>query len=169
MKQLFQRLRHLASENRWIFHLFRCTGMLFLGVLILLKPAAALYLCAFLLAFQVFFLLLRLTLKYTSPCRHALWSFFLIVPALLALPRHYDMAAIFFGALTAFITGASALGKKNIFNLITAAAAFAAGAVLLVKSFFANWFDLYAAVGMLFFASAAWESSNIAFPFLKKK
>ena len=163
MKRLFKELFRLLNNDIWYLLLLRCFILLFMGGILLLRPAMSLHICAALSLFVWGDIMLFIRHKFPSPLCHCIW----VIPAAAALffllPRPEESAGVCFAAGVCLITALRAWNKNTFSSRAAAGAAGAAAMILLVKSFTAVWFDLYPAAALSFFASAAWESGNLTF------
>lgn len=163
MKRFLKELFRLLNNDIWYLHLPRCALLFFFGILTLLRSVLSLRISAWLLIFFAGAAVLFICRKYTTPARHLAWLLPASAVGVLLFPRNYDMAGILLGAVICLLTALRAGRSPNHSSRIAAGTAFFAAAILLIKSFTAAWFDLYPAVALTFFASAAWESGNLKF------
>ena len=164
MKHFFKELFKLLNNDIWYLHLFRCVLLFFFGTLTIFRPALSLRISSWMLIFLAGAAVLFILQKYTTPARHLAWLLLAAAAGVLIFPQNSDMAGILSGAFVCLLTALRAKSLPTLPNRLAAGTAFFAAAVLVVKCFSAVWFDLYPAIALTFFASAAWESGNLKFP-----
>ena len=163
MKRFFNELFRLLNNDIWYLHLPRCVLLFFFGTLILFRPAVSLRLCAWLLLFFSGAAVLFIYRKYTAPARHLAWALPAAAAGALIFSDKFDMAGILFGAVTCLLTALRTAKEDNFPAKTAAVSALIAAIILTLKSFTAVWFDLYPAISLSFFASAALESGKLKF------
>ena len=164
IKQFCNDFSRYISGDLWPVVLCRGAILLWLGIMILLKPAFSLRLCAGAGVLLSLFLIPVLFDLLKNPWHHAVWLTALIPGVLLIFPRRLDMAGIYFAVLVCFITGFKGWKKKDLPYRSMAVFALAAGVIMVTKCFSHSWFELAPAVALTFFAAAAWECENITIP-----
>lgn len=163
MKRILKELFRLLNNNIWFLHLPRCILLCFFGALLLFRPALSLRISGWLFIFFAGAAVLFIYEKSTTPARHLAWLLPAAAAATLIFPENRDMAGILLGASLCLLTGLRAGRITDPSSRAVSGTAFFATAVLIIKSFTAVWFDLYPAIALTFFASAAWESGNLKF------
>lgn len=164
IKQFCNDFSRYISGDLWPVVLCRGAILLWLGIMILLKPAFSLRLCAGAGVLLSLFLIPVLFDLLKNPWCHGAWLLAVIPGVLLIFPRNPDMAGVYFAVLVCFITGFKSRKKNGLPFRIMAVTALAAGVILGIKCFTAQWFELAPAAALTFFAAAAWESGNLRSP-----
>lgn len=162
MNRFFKETYRLINNDTWYLLLPRSALLLFFGWIVLVRPALSLKLCAWLLFVPVFMVLLTVFQRTAAPVRHLVWA----LPAAAAgalISGALETAGIWFAVFLCLLTTLRAGNQKTPGSRAAAGAAAAAALLLFFKSFTSSWFDLYPAVSLAFFATAAWESGNLKF------
>ncbi len=162
-KRLLKELFRLLDNDIWYLLLPRCVILLFMGGLVLFRPAVSLHICAALSIFVWLGVMLFFRNKVSPPFCHCLWGIPAAAVLFFFLPRPEESAGVCFAAGVCLVTALRAWRKNTFSSKAAAGAAGSAAFILLVKSFTAAWFDIYPAAAPSFFASAVWESGNLKF------
>ena len=161
MKKTVQILQRLLINDVWFISVPRSFLLLFWGLFILFKPAAALELSAY-LTIPAGCIIALLLFEKTAPRFRP--AFFLIpvifIMMLIFLPQH-DISGISAVMIPVIAVVIRSWKNKNLLSRCVAVCAAFFILVLSVKMFSGDWFDFYTSAAIALFAAAAWESGNI--------